>query len=125
LCEEAVTTAKLIGDPWLVSTSLLALAKAQLAYGDAAGALASAQEAQASFARSGQKVSEWRAWFVAARASQRAGNLEAARDYASRANALLAELQQKWGAAAFAIYQARPDVQLSRKQLGELSANVR
>jgi serine/threonine protein kinase/tetratricopeptide (TPR) repeat protein len=125
LCEEAVVTAKLTGDPWLVSCSLLALAKAQLADGDAAGALTSAQEAQASFARSGQKVSEWRAWFVAARASQRAGNLEAARDYAARANDLLAELQRNWGADVFNVYQARPDVQLCRKHLGELSAGVR
>jgi serine/threonine protein kinase/Tfp pilus assembly protein PilF len=125
LCEEAVETAKHTGDPWLISCSLLALAKAQLANGDASGALASAQEAQASFARAGQKVSEWRAWFVAARASHRAGDLEAARDYASRATNLLAELQQKWGAEAFNVYQARPDVQLCRKQLGELSAVVR
>jgi serine/threonine protein kinase/tetratricopeptide (TPR) repeat protein len=125
LCEEAVETAKLTGDPWLVSCSLLALAKAQLANGDAAGALASAQEAQSSFVRSGQKVSEWRAWFVAARASQRAGDLNAARDYAARATNLLAELQQKWGTDAFNVYQARPDVQLCRKQLGELSADTR
>lgn len=125
LCEEAVATAKLTGDPWLISCSLLALAKAQLAHRDASGALASAQEAQASFARAGQKVSEWRAWFVAARASQQAGNLEAAREYASRASDLLAELQQKWGADAFNIYQARPDVQLCRKQLAELSADAR
>ena len=120
-----MTSAKIVGDPWLISCSLLALAKAQLAHGDAAGALLSAQEAQASFARAGQKVSEWRAWFVAARASQRAGNLEAARDYSARASSLLAELQQTWGAAAFDVYQARPDVQLCRKQLGDLSAIVR
>jgi serine/threonine protein kinase/tetratricopeptide (TPR) repeat protein len=125
LCEEAVATARLTGDPWLISCSLLALAKAQLANGDASGALANAQEAQASFARAGQKVSEWRAWFVAARASQRAGNLDAAREYAARATNLLAELQQTWGAAAFEIYQARPDVQLCRKQLAESLASVR
>ncbi|HEX8423544.1 MAG TPA: tetratricopeptide repeat protein [Pyrinomonadaceae bacterium] len=125
LCEEAVETARLTGDPWLISCSLLTLAKAQMAHGDAAAALVSAQEAQASFARAGQKVSEWRAWFVAARASQRAGNLEAARDYSSRATKLLAELQQIWGAAVFEVYQARPDVQLCRKQLAEQSAGVR
>jgi serine/threonine protein kinase/tetratricopeptide (TPR) repeat protein len=125
LCQEAVTTAKLTGDPWLVSCAVLALAKAQLATGDAPGALASAQEAQASFSRFGQKVSEWRALFVAASASQRADNLKAARDYASRATALLAELQQKWGAAAFDVYQARPDVQLCRRQLDGLSDSVR
>lgn len=124
-CEEAVKMAKIIGDPWLISETLLALAEASLESGDAAGALANAQEAQASFARAGQQVSEWRALFVAARASQRAGQPEAAREYASRATNLLAELQQKWGADAFNIYQARTDVQLYRKQLGEVSASVR
>ena len=124
-CSEALATAKEVGDPWLVSNAMLALAEAQLEIGDTAGALANAQEAQASFARAGQQVSEWRAWLVAARASQRAGNLEVARDYASRATNLLAELQQKWGADAFNVYQARPDVQHCRKQLVELSANVR
>ncbi|HEY0099056.1 MAG TPA: DUF2225 domain-containing protein [Pyrinomonadaceae bacterium] len=124
-CEEALATAKLTGDPWLISCSVLALAKAQLAHGEAAAARESAQEAQASFARAGQKVSEWRAWFVAARASQREGDPAAARDYAARATNLLAELQQTWGAAAFEVYQARPDVQLCRKQLTELSAGVR
>jgi tetratricopeptide (TPR) repeat protein len=124
MCAEALAEAKLIGDPWLVSHALLALAEAQLEAGDTAGALANAQEAQANFARAGQIVSEWRAWLIAARASQRAGNAEGARDYSARAMNLLAHLQQKWGAEAFNVYQARPDVQLCRKQLGELSGNV-
>jgi len=125
LCEEAVTAARDIGDPWLISFSQLALAQAQLESGDATGALKNAQEAQVDFARGGQQVSEWRACLVAARASQRAGNLEAARNYSARVGSLLADLQQKWGADAFNIYQARPDVQLCRMQLAELSANVR
>jgi tetratricopeptide (TPR) repeat protein len=124
-CSEALEMAKRMGDPWLISNTLLALAEAQLENGDATGALASAQEAQAMFARAGRQVSEWHAWLVAARASQRAGNLEAARDYSSRSMNLLAELQQKWGAEVFNTYQARPDVQLYRKQLDELSVNVR
>ena len=124
MCAEALAEAKLIGDPWLISHALLALAEAQLETGDAAGALANAQEAQANFARAGQIASEWRAWLVAARASQRAGNAEAARDYSVRAANLLTTLQQKWGAETFNVYQARPDVQLCRKQLGELSGNV-
>jgi serine/threonine protein kinase/tetratricopeptide (TPR) repeat protein len=124
-CRDALASAQAAGDPWLISNAQLALAEALLEGGDAKGALSVALEAQASFARFGQKVSEWRAWSVAARASQRAGNLEAARDAASRAASLLAEFQQKWGAEVFNVYQARPDVQVGRKQLGELSANVR
>jgi serine/threonine protein kinase/Tfp pilus assembly protein PilF len=124
-CKDALTSAREVGDPWLISNIQLALAEALLEGGDAAAALAGAQEAQASFARSGQKASEWRAWLVAARASQRAKNLDAARDYAARASNLLAELQQNWGAEVFSVYQARPDVQAGRKQLGELSAVVR
>jgi ATP/maltotriose-dependent transcriptional regulator MalT len=125
LCEEAVTAARRIGDPWLISFSQLALAQAQLESGDAADALANAQEAQVNFARGGQQISEWRACFLAAQAAHRAGNLEAARNYSARAAGLLADLQQKWGADAFNVYQARPDVQLCRTQLAELSANVR
>jgi serine/threonine protein kinase/tetratricopeptide (TPR) repeat protein len=124
-CEEAVKMARSIGDPWLISETLLAQAETLLESGDGAGALATAQEAQTIFAKAGQQVSEWRALCVAARASLRAKSLEAARDYASRATNLIAELQQKWGADAFNIYQARPDVQLYRRQLGEMSASVR
>ncbi|MGB7921859.1 MAG: hypothetical protein WCF57_01310, partial [Pyrinomonadaceae bacterium] len=70
----------------------------------------------------GQQDSEWRALLTAARASQRAGQPEAARAYASRAADLLSNLQQKWGVEAYDSYSARPDVQYLRKQLGELTA---
>jgi serine/threonine protein kinase/Tfp pilus assembly protein PilF len=121
-CKAALTGAEEAGDPWLISNARLALAEALLESNDAAGAQAHAQEAQASFTRSGRKVSEWRAWLVVARAAHRAGDQEAARDGAARAANVLAELQQKWGAEVFNFYQARPDVQICRKQLGELSA---
>ncbi|HEX8456986.1 MAG TPA: tetratricopeptide repeat protein [Pyrinomonadaceae bacterium] len=124
-CREALTNAKEVGDPWLISNTQLALAEALIESGDAAGALSNAQEAQASFARFGQKVSEWRACLVAARAAGRQGSADAARDYAVRATKLLEELQQKWGGEAFNVYQARPDVQVGRKQLGELSVVAR
>jgi tetratricopeptide (TPR) repeat protein/predicted Ser/Thr protein kinase len=125
MCKDALAGAREVGDPWLISNVQLTLAEALLEGGDAAGALANAQEAQASFARGGQKASEWRACLIAARASQQVGNPDAGRDYMSRTTNLLAELQQKWGAEVFNVYQARPDVQVGRKQLGELSANVR
>ncbi len=122
-CSEAVAGAQRIGDPWLISNTQLALAEALLENGDAAGALA--QEVQGNFARAGQQVSEWRAWLVIARAAGRAGNREAAREGATRATTLLETLQQKWGMEVFNIYQARPDVQFYRKQLAELSGDVR
>jgi tetratricopeptide (TPR) repeat protein len=124
-CKEALAGAREMGDPWLISNAQLALAEALLEGGQAAAALANAQEVQPIFARSGQKVSEWRASLVAARASNQAGNPGAARDYASRVTNLLAELQQKWGMEVFNFYQARPDVQVCRAQLGELIAGVR
>jgi serine/threonine protein kinase/Tfp pilus assembly protein PilF len=124
-CKEAFMAAKEVGDPWLISNAQIALAEALLEGGDAAGARANAQEAQAIFTRSGQKVSEWRASLVAARASKRAGDPEAVRDYTSRVTSLLTELQQKWGMEVFNFYQARPDVQVGRTQLGELAASVR
>ncbi|HZH33127.1 MAG TPA: tetratricopeptide repeat protein [Pyrinomonadaceae bacterium] len=122
MCRDSLTAAQELGHPWVVSTAQLALAEALLESGDAAGALSHALEAQASFARFGQKASEWRAWLLAARAGQRAGNGEATRDYVSRATNALAELQQAWGTEVFNVYQARPDVQVYRRQLGELSA---
>jgi len=124
-CKDALAGAKEVGDPWFISNAQLALAEALLEGGDAAGALANAQEAHASFARSGQNVLEWRACLVVARAAERAGNPDAARNHASLATDSLAELQQKWGAEVFKAYQARPDVQDGRKQLGELFANAR
>jgi serine/threonine protein kinase/Tfp pilus assembly protein PilF len=125
MCRAALAGAHEVGDPWVISNAQLTLAEAMLEGGDTGGALAGAQEALASFARFGQKVSEWRAWLLSARASQRGGNPEAARDYASRAANSLAELQQAWGAGDFNVYQARPDVQVCRRQLAELSAGVR
>jgi serine/threonine protein kinase/Tfp pilus assembly protein PilF len=124
-CSEAVVAAKNIGDPWLISTTQLALAEVLLESGDAQGALANAQEAQAHFARTEQQCSEWRAWLIVARAAERMGNADAAREGATRATNLLADLQQKWGMEVFNIYQARPDVLTCRKQLADLYGGAR
>jgi len=122
LCERAVNMARDTSSPKLLSDMLLALAEATLESHDAQNARTIALEAQARFEQSGQQDSEWRAWLIAARANQRAGNLPAARDCASRADALLSSLQQKWGAQAYALYAARPDVQTCRKQINQLLA---
>ncbi|MCA1642846.1 MAG: tetratricopeptide repeat protein [Acidobacteria bacterium] len=125
ICREALDLAKRVGDPWLFSNAQLAYAETLLEGGDAQGALTNALEAQESFARAGQRESEWRAWLVAAGSAARAGKGEAARHYASRAASCLEELQRAWGGEVFNTYQARPDVQLRRRRLGELSAGAR
>lgn len=118
-CEEAMKMATLSGDPWLLSRAQLALAEALLADNDAESALTNALQAQESSARAKRQASEWRAWLVAAHASQRAGDATKGREYASLAADALANLQQKWGADTYNNYLTRTDVQLYQKQLRE------
>jgi tetratricopeptide (TPR) repeat protein len=118
-CEEAVEMAKQESDPRLLSNALLALAEAQIENGNAQAALDTALQAQERFARAGQAESEWRAWLIAARANRQLKNIEAAREQFSRARALPATLQQKWGEEAFNNYLARPDVMFNRQGLDE------
>jgi hypothetical protein len=125
LCEDAVATATKLGDPWLLSEALLALAEVKLMANDTGGALAAALRAQDSFARSGQQASEWRALLVAARASRRTNDLKNARDYAARAGELLAGLEQKWQTTDYNSYLNRKDVQFFRKQLSDLLAELK
>ncbi len=124
-CNEALTTARRVGDPWFISNAQLTLATAQMEAGDAAGALTNAREAQATFAQAGQQEAEWHTQLVAARAAGKLDNPKAMHEHAARATALLAELQQQWGANVFNVYQARSDVQVCRKQLDDLSGTVR
>jgi tetratricopeptide (TPR) repeat protein/predicted Ser/Thr protein kinase len=123
-CREALDAAKNLDDAWLFTSAQLAYAESLLAVGDTQGAQQNALDAQESFARAGRRESEWRALLVAARAAARANHADVARDYAARAAAALEELQRAWG-GDFDTYQARPDVQLWRKQLGELNASTR
>jgi serine/threonine protein kinase/Flp pilus assembly protein TadD len=121
-CQEAVEMARQSGDPALLSEALLALAEAQIQAGDSQGALKSSIESQQLFAHSGNQDAEWRAWLVAARASRSAGDIQQSQVYAARVESLLSGLQQKWGGDNYNTYLSRPDVQFSRKQLGELIA---
>jgi len=114
-----------VGDPWLLSNARLALAEVLVEGGDARAALEHAVAAQESFARAEQREAEWRASLVAARAAARAGDAAAAQQHAARSGRVLSEIQQAWGAEIFNSYQTRPDVQLCRRQLGELSAGAR
>ena len=119
-CEEAVVAAKELNNPRLVSSSLLALAEVQLLANDGPRALATALQAQAMCAQAGQQDSEWRAWLIAARASELEGNKSNTQEYASRADSQCAGLQQKWGAEAYDGYLHRPDIQAYRKQVAQI-----
>ncbi|MBA2703960.1 MAG: tetratricopeptide repeat protein [Blastocatellia bacterium] len=119
-CEQAVEAARQANDPAVMAESLLALAAAMAQAGDNPGATNNALAAQQIFARSGRHDCEWLAWLIAARASKASGEEEKARDYASRAQQILSSIQQQWGNDNYNSYLNRPDVQLSRKQLGEL-----
>ena len=121
-CEAAVEAARQANDPAVLAESLLALAAAMAQAGDAAGATRNALEAQQIFARAGRRDCEWLAWLIAARASKASGEEEKAREYASQAQQILSGLQQKWGHDNYNSYLNRPDVQLSRKQLGEIDS---
>ena len=120
--QEAVDMARQSGDPFLLSDALLSLAEAMIESGNNAGALKNALESQELFARAGKKDGEWIAWLIAARASGSAGDSQKGGDYASRAQEVLSELQQKWGDNYYNSYLNRPDVQFSRKQLSEFIA---
>jgi len=122
LCQEASDMAPLARDPRVSSIVLLALAEAALESGVAKNALETAMQAQERFSSAGQKESEWRALLIAGLASLRLKDFDAARGYSSRAESVLLELQQKWGAESFNSYIARPDIQLCRKQLSDALA---
>jgi len=120
LVEEAVSAARELKLPRLLSTALLTSAEVRLAGRDARGALADAQAAQRMFASAAQLESEWRAWLVSARSIQLEGDSSTAYDYATRAESGRAALQARWGEDSYRGYARRPDIQVHLKQLGQL-----
>ena len=120
LCKDAIDMAAGTSDPRLISGALLASAETMLDNGEAQTALEAALRAQESFARYGKADSEWRAWLIAAHASQQQGNETAAHEYSSYAGARLSELEQKWGSEAYNSYLQRSDIKHFRKQLEQL-----
>ena len=124
LVEEAVTAARELTIPRLLSTALLASGEVRFAGGDGRGALADAQAAQKIFASAGQLESEWRAWLLAARSMRLVGDSAVAYDYATRAESSRAALQVRWGDDNYRGYAGRPDIQLRLRQLGQLLGAV-
>jgi tetratricopeptide (TPR) repeat protein len=116
LVEHALGAAREMKLPRLLSSALLASAEVRLSSGDARGALADAQAAQAMFASAAQLESGWRAWLVSARAVMLEGDRSTAYDYATRAESGRAALQARWG-DDYGGYARRPDIQVGLKQL--------
>ena len=119
-CQKAFDTATQASGPRIVSSAQLALAEALLAKGDAANAKALALQAQETFARLGQRHSEWRAWLIAAQSSRRLRDEAKVTEYAARAGALLKAFETALGVNEYRSYLSRPDVRRYRQQLDEL-----
>ena len=118
--QKAVDMALATEDPYLISAAQLAQAEVAVAGRDVRTALQLALHTQQSFERFGQKDSEWRAWLIAARASQRLGDKTATRDYAVNADRRLKSLENQWGSEAYHGYLSRRDIQRSLKELEQL-----
>jgi len=117
LCQEAVDMALKTNDTYLLSLAQLAQAEALLDSNRPQEALQIALQTQQSFERLGQKDSEWRAWLIAARASQRLGKKAETHDYAVNADRRLRSLEDRWGREAYNGYLSRQDIQRSLKEL--------
>lgn len=117
LCEESAARAAETATPRLIYGARLALAEALLEDKDLRAALSTALEAEKNFAGSGQQDSRWRALLVAALASHRLGDDDAARQYSARAVQLFSDRQQQLAAAGYVDYSKRPDIKHTREQL--------
>lgn len=115
-CDEAINLASTKGDFLLQSRALLYKAEAALLTNDPQTALNLATEAQAKFASGQQFESEWRAWLIASRASEKLGDKNKAQEQFGNAMNVRARLEQQWGADAFKQYSSRPDIQAFYKQ---------
>lgn len=110
ICTEAEKIAAGGEDLLLKSHALLGKAEAALLANDAQTALNLATDAQAKFASGEQYESEWRAWLVASRASEKLGDKEKAQEQLGNALSVRAKLEQEWGAEEFKQYKSRPDI---------------
>jgi len=118
LCDEAVKMANGLGDASLISRVLLVHAEAALKANLPQLALTLAKQAQERFAQGGQLESEWRAFLVAAQASQALGDKTMADQLRLSAKDARSKLEQQWGADAIRSYLSRPDIQMYDKELG-------
>ncbi|HEU5458934.1 MAG TPA: hypothetical protein VFU83_00505, partial [Pyrinomonadaceae bacterium] len=111
LCAEAIEAASKAGIFGLHARALLAGAEAALKGNDAQTALSLATQAQERFSR-GLVESEWRAWIIASRASERLGDIQKKEEMRQNAINARSRLEQQWGGNTFKRYAERPDIQV-------------
>ncbi|MEN3326771.1 MAG: eukaryotic-like serine/threonine-protein kinase [Acidobacteriota bacterium] len=112
LCDEAMDVSSNSGNFSLYSVALLRCGEAAWKTGDVQTALTLASKAQERFAHSEQRESEWRAWAIAARAAEQAGDKSKAEELSRNAVFVRSKLEQLWGPDTFKQYTARPDIQV-------------
>jgi len=121
-CKEGVALADSINNDRVKHMALLALAEAMLGAGKAGEALEAARRAGEGFAGRGQRDSAWRAFVLAAAASEQLHDKPNTRSYAEQASSLLGTLSDRWGAENYARYLARPDVRAYSARLAKILA---
>jgi len=112
LCDEAMEVSSNSGNSGLYSVALLRCGEAALKTNDPQTAVTLATKAQERLARSEQRESEWRAWAIAARATEQLGDKTRAEEMARNAATVRSKLEQLWGPDTFKQYTARPDIQV-------------
>jgi len=112
LCSQSIESAASAGDFGLHSRALLACSEVALKAKDPKTASTLATQAQERFARGSQLESEWRAWAIAARASNDLGDSNKAQEEMRNAESVRSRLEQLWGADVFKQYAGRPDIQV-------------
>jgi serine/threonine protein kinase/Tfp pilus assembly protein PilF len=112
LCDETMEVSSNSGNSGLYSVALLRCAEAALNAHDSQTALALATKAQERLARNEQLESEWRAWTIAARATEQLGDKTKAEEMTRNAASVRSKLEQLWSPDTFKQYTARPDIQV-------------
>jgi len=120
-CTQAGAIALRTGEPHVLSTTLLALARVSLDRGDAKAALIYATQALEGLSKNGQYDSAWRAWLIKGQASSRLGDHATSQNCLTQATTLVTALREQWGDEAFASYSTRADVRLDEQLLKALS----
>ena len=109
-CDDAVSAATRVNDPWLIGRARLTLAEHRLKAGNTEGALRLAQDVEADAHRGGRRESEYRSAMLAAIASSRKGDFSLSHHLASDASSALESFRSGWSAQDWATYSARADV---------------
>jgi tetratricopeptide (TPR) repeat protein len=111
LCLKAVEEAAKTGMAHLPLKSKLALAETLLAAGEPQEALNLLLELQKNFAGSNNIPTAWRALATASAASAALKDDSKSKEFAARADELLSQIEQSFGAENYKTFLSRPDVQ--------------